>query len=536
MLTARESLEVRAAAGLELGRRKRERLNSDKTVYGLFEPTGEYGGRLVKCLQEQGGQYVEVDTSPVVCLPIKLEPFLTKTQRFKVAYGGRGAGKSQGFGGIFLGFAKDYGDKTLCLRELQNSIDDSVYALLLAQAELLEFENFSGVNQTIRFRDEDVFRFRGLRNNTDSIKSAYGFRRAWPEEAQSLSQASIKALTPSIREAGSEIWLSMNPRSSADPVAQRFLKPFQKDLDRDGYYEDELHLIVKINYTDNPWHRELEPERAFDEKNTSTANYRHVWLGDYNDEVEDAIIPADWFDAAIDAHVKLGFKPTGAKIAAFDPSDEGPDDKGYCLRHGSVVLDVRERAIGDINEGCDWALDLAINAGADHFIWDCDGMGVGLKRQVSSALKGKHLDWHMFQGSKGVESPDAEFIKTDESDSTKRRTNKDSLYNRRAQYYWRLRERFYATYRAVQGQYVDPDEILSLSSEIEDIEGLRAEVCRVPSKPNRNGKFQVMTKVEMKARGIDSPNRADALAMDMFIPPVVRGDRAPIQFARAVYV
>ena len=113
-----------------------------------------------------------------------------------------------------------------------------------------------------------------------------------------------------------------------------------------------------------------------------------------------AIIPAEWFDAAIDAHVKLGFKGEGARIASYDPSDLGPDDKGYALRHGSVVEEVDFNESGDVNEGTDWAIGKAIQGDADYFTWDGDGMGVALKRQIDQALDGKRIEYLMFRGPK----------------------------------------------------------------------------------------------------------------------------------------
>ena len=65
--------------------------------------------------------------------------------------------------------------------------------------------------------------------------------------------------------------------------------------------------------------------------------------------------------------------------------------KGFASAHGSVVLDIQELITGDVNDGCDWATDYAINNNADLFVWDGDGLGVSLKRQVSEALDGKRL-------------------------------------------------------------------------------------------------------------------------------------------------
>ena len=524
----RAELERRAAAMVELRRRR----GGIKTVYGIYEPTGEFGGRLVRCLQEQEGKYVEVDTTPTVTLPIKLEPFLTIPKRFKILFGGRGSAKSQSIAAILAAQAKDYGDKTLCLREMQNTIEDSVHALLAAQIREHDFGGFEVTDKAIRKDGEDIFKFRGLARNVDGVKSMFGFKKGWVEEAQGLTSRSIEALTPTIRESGSEIWFSLNPQSSADPMSARFLQPFYNQLITAGYYEDDLHLIAWINYQDNPWHGELESERSFDREHKSDAFYRHKWLGHYNDEVENSVIPAEYFDAAVDAHIKLGFKGEGAKIAAYDPSDLGPDDKGYTLRHGSVVLDVAYKATGDVNEGTDWALNRAIASGADHFVWDCDGMGVGLKRQVHNALDGKKMEYIMFRGSESPENPRSVYIDTGESSPERHKTHQDTFANRRAQYYIRLRDRFYATYRAVvKGEYINPDDMISISSGIECLEALRAEVCRIPLKPNANGKIQIMSKVEMQKKPyqLPSPNLADSLMMSM-VKPTIKRQPIRIQF------
>ena len=306
--------------------------------------------------------------------------------------------------------------------------------------------------------------------------------------------------------------------SSADPFSQRFIVPFQAELQKNGYYEDELHLIIVLNWRDNPWFpNSLDQERKWDYKNLPRNLYNHIWEGHFNDSVENSIIPVEWFEAAIDAHKKLGFKPKGQKIVSHDPSDLGDDAKGLCFRHGSVVLDIQELITGDVNDGCDWATDYAINNNADLFVWDGDGLGVSLKRQVSEALDGKRIEKSMFKGSEGVDYPSQIHMPDEKGKSSEvQRTNKDTFKNKRAQYYWSLRDRFYNTYRAVEkGEYVDPDLMISLSSEIPFLEKLRSEVCRIPKKPNGNGLIQILNKDEMKRLKIPSPNMADSLMMSM---------------------
>ena len=459
---------------------------------------------------------------PEMQIPRKLLPFVQKPKRFKIAIGGRGSGKSMTFADICLMDAQTKGIKTACFREFQNSIDDSVLALLTAEVSRLELQGFDCQQSKIIFNNEDAFKFRGLARNPEGVKSMHGFKRFWIEEAQTTSFNSLKALTPTLREEGSEIWMSANPLSSAEPFSQRFIKPYEKELRRDGYYEDDLHLIVWINYNDNPLFPDvLEQERAHDEATLSRALYNHIWLGHFYDEIDNTIIPVEWFDAAIDAHTKLGFKGEGAIIASHDPSDEGADSKGYALRHGSVVLDIAENESGDSNEGMDWAIGKAVSSNADWFVWDCDGLGISLKRQVDQALSHKHVDYFMFRGSEQAEDPDQVYIDSSDSDSKKRKTNKETFTNRRAQYYWKLRDRFYATYRAVvKGEYIAPDELISLSSSIDCLDQLRAEVCRIPLKRNNNGKIQIMSKLDMskKPYELPSPNMADSLMMAMYAP------------------
>lgn len=454
---------------------------------------------------------------PHLKIPPKFARF-EKPKRYKIALGGRGSAKSMTCADLLLMCAGRDGEKIGCFREYQNSIEDSIHSLLEDEIERLGATGFSVGKQTINHASGGLFRFAGLARNPESIKSMNGFKKFFVEEAQTISAKSLKLLTPTLREAGSEVWMAANPLSSADPFSQRFIVPWEKELRANGFYEDDLHTIILMNYMDNPWFPGvLEQERAHDEKTLSRAEYNHIWLGHYNDTVENAIISVDWFDAAIDAHKKLGFKPLGAKIASHDPSDEGGDDDGYCLRHGSVILDVQSNPEGDVNEGCDWALGLAIEAQADYYTWDCDGMGVALKRQVGDTLDGKRIETVMFKGSESPDNPNQIYLQDKLKDQ---RTNKQVFRNKRAQHYWALRDRFAATYQAVtKGVYTDPDQLISLDSSIEDMDSLRAEVCRIPKKSNANGFIQIMSKEDMAKLDIASPNMADALMMSMITPP-----------------
>ena len=61
---------------------------------------------------------------------------------------------------------------------------------------------------------------------------------------------------------------------------------------------------------------------------------------------------------------------------------------------------------------------------------------------------------------------------------------------------------------------MDPDECIFLDPDDPLISTLRAEVCRIPRKPNSHGKIQLCTKSEMAKPplSLPSPNLSDALA------------------------
>lgn len=452
---------------------------------------------------------------PQITVPEKLLPFLQTPKRFKIAYGGRGGCKSMTFADILLMKAQTEQMKIGCFREMQNSIDDSVHSLLSEEITRLELAGFTVQKADIEHKDGGIFKFKGLARNPDAVKSMHGFKLFWVEEAQSISKESLEKLTPTTRMEGSEIWFSMNPQSSEDPMSKRFIVPFQDRLDRDGYYEDDLHLIIKINWKDNPWFPEvLNQERLWDLEHKPRAEYDHIWEGAFNDQVDNSIILPEWFDAAVDAHEKIGFKPRGIKVVSHDPSDLGGDAKGLVYRHGNVILEAMDIVEGDVNEGCEQATEYAKEVKADWFIWDGDGLGVSLKRQVNLALP--NIERLMFKGSESVDFPEKIYDPIDD-DKHNRKKNKDTFRNKRAQYYWDLRDRFYRTYLSVMKKdSFDSESLISISSSVKNLQKLRSEVCRVPSVNNISGRIQIMDKAQMKAKHqIASPNIGDALMMSL---------------------
>lgn len=208
-----------------------------------------------------------------------------KPARYKGAHGGRGSGKSHFFAGwAVVQMASRAGFRIVCVREVQNSIKDSVKQLLedkIADLGLSAF--FTITEHEIRGRNGSLCIFRGLQNHTAaSIKSLEGFDVAWIEEAQTISQMSLDLLTPTIRKPGSEIWASWNPVSEADPI----------DVLMRGQ-PPEGAIVVQANWSDNPYFPEALREDMERDRQRQPDKYAHVWEGKYQ-SLSEARIFRNW--------------------------------------------------------------------------------------------------------------------------------------------------------------------------------------------------------------------------------------------------
>jgi phage terminase large subunit len=217
--------------------------------------------------------------------PERLE-FLFKPSRYKVAHGGRGGAKSWGFARALLILAWQGKKRIGCMREVQNSIKDSVHRLLCDQIQRMGLGSFYEITQTeIRGKNGSEFLFAGLSNLTaESIKSYEGLDICWVEEAQKVRQRSLDILIPTVRKDGSELWFSMNPELETDAAYERLVSSPPKDA-----------IVVSINWRDNPWFpKVLEDERKeflrqVEAGKRTQDEYDNIWEGKCRASVQGAI-------------------------------------------------------------------------------------------------------------------------------------------------------------------------------------------------------------------------------------------------------
>jgi phage terminase large subunit len=210
------------------------------------------------------------------------EPLLYPS-RYKAAYGGRGSGKSHFFADLLIEDSIcEKGLRSVCIREVQKSLKDSAKRLIedkLGEHRLGEADGFKVFREVIETPGDGIITFQGMQDHTaESIKSLEGFKRAWGEEAQTLSARSLSLLRPTIRADGSQLWFSWNPRRKNDPVDEMF---------RGGTLPTGA-AVVKANWSDNPWFPKVLEQERQDCLRDKPDQYDHIWEGGYAGVTEGA--------------------------------------------------------------------------------------------------------------------------------------------------------------------------------------------------------------------------------------------------------
>lgn len=212
--------------------------------------------------------------------PRVFKPLLIQA-RYKGAHGGRGSGKSHHFAEALIEQCLLKKTHAVCVREVQESLNQSVKKLLEEKIESLGVgKAFTVQYDKILGNNGSLIIFQGMKNHTaESIKSLEGFDIAWVEEAQSLSQRSLDLLRPTIRKPDSELWFSWNPNQSTDPV----------DVLLRGDNLPPGAVVVKANYRDNPWlPAVLKAELEYDQRRDPD-KFAHIWLGEYQRNSESRV-------------------------------------------------------------------------------------------------------------------------------------------------------------------------------------------------------------------------------------------------------
>jgi phage terminase large subunit len=214
----------------------------------------------------------------------KIATLIQSDKRYRVAYGGRGSGKSYGVAQYLVQKGLTETTRILCAKETQNSLADS--ALAIMKRVIRDY----GLDAAFKPTKQGLYSpltgteyvFRGLQH-PERIKSLEGIKYAWVEEAQKVTSDAWDILIPTIRDEESEIWVTFNPDREDDPAYEMFVTSPRDDAE-----------IVKINWQDNWWFPDvLKHELEWDRK-VDHDKYLHIWEGECRSFSEAQVFHGKW--------------------------------------------------------------------------------------------------------------------------------------------------------------------------------------------------------------------------------------------------
>jgi phage terminase large subunit len=229
-------------------------------------------------------------TRKQVKLPPKIGRILKPDRgsyRYRGLHGGRGSGKSQGVATIAAIWGYKEPLRILCTREYQASIAESFHAELRAAIERYDFlsrhyevgkDYITGANGTQLF-------FRGLRHNSQAIKSIAGVDLTIIEEAETVPEQSWLDLEATVfRKPNSEIIAIWNPQVRGSPVDKRLRQNPPGDA-----------LVGAVQWRDNPFFpANLDKLRRDQQTRLDPSMYAHIWEGEYLERSEAQVLQGKW--------------------------------------------------------------------------------------------------------------------------------------------------------------------------------------------------------------------------------------------------
>lgn len=406
--------------------------------------------------------------------------------RYRVLYGGRASSKTHEFAGVAAKIAAEHRTRFLCVRRFQNKIKESVYTVIRNKIDDLMLKGFDVQAANIYHKNGSEFAFYGIERNVDEIKSFEGADILWIEEAHNLTKEQWEILEPTIRKEGSEIWISFNPRLVTDFIYQRFVVDPPSNA-----------IVRKINYDENDYLSNTLLESINELKERDYEAYKHIYLGHPLANDEQAVIRREWIEAAIELEIDRGPCSIG-----YDVADSGDDKNAMCVAFGGYIDDCVEWQAKEheLNKSADRVRLEAIKNGG-FVIYDSIGVGA----HTGSAFKRDG-----FNNFSGFNAGGKVFKPVSKYNGIK---NKEYFSNIKAQAWWLIADRFRATYLHSIGETVDPELLISINPKIRNLDGLITELSSPKRDFDRQGRVKVESKDDLKARGINSPNRADALIM-----------------------
>lgn len=445
-----------------------------------------------------------------------LREFWKTPARNRVLYGGRSSSKSWDAAGFAVFLASNFKVRFLCARQFQNKIAESVYTLLKIQIARFGLEaDFEITRDSIKHRiTGSEFLFYGLWRHIDEIKSLEGIDVCWIEEAHGLTKQQWEVLEPTLRGDESQFWIIFNPKLVTDFVYRTFVTGTPSTRIKGEIYGVVGDTIKRrINYDENPFLTKTMLRVIEKKRNSDPEGFENIYGGAPIEDDDQVIIKRSWIRAAIDAHKKLGIKPTGRRRIGFDVADSGEDKNALVEAYGILTVGVEEWSAGE-DELLKSATRVHSRARQVNAEIDYDSIGVGAFAgahfQALNKSEECSIEYRKFNASGEVLNKGQRIDPHDD----KSPLNEDFFCNLKAQAWWEVATRFRNTFNAVERQMTFPEEeLIAISSDCDHLEDLIDELSTPRKDVDTRGKSKVESKKDLAKREIASPNKADAFIM-----------------------
>lgn len=276
--------------------------------------------------------------------------------------------------------------------------------------------------------------------------------------------------------------------------------------------------IFKFHYTDDP---RKTPEWAEKKRRTMEA---HVWAQeydiDYHASVEGVCIPAKWVWAAQKLTTMVKPEPAVKGVAGLDVGGGGKGKSVFAPRLGNYVLTPTSWSDGNTTMTAEKALDLAeaVHIRRDDG-WDCAikevlfdsvGVGVGVLSSLANNSRG------MICRAINVGLPPSTRMWPDKM------TSVEKFQNLKAEIWWMVRELCKASWEKVEflegreGGIDHPlSDVILLPPDScgPDAQALASQLALPKWFRNEKNKIIMESKQQLAARGIASPDHAEALVL-----------------------
>lgn len=413
---------------------------------------------------------MQLEMPKLLDIPAKLLRIVDQFDKYRyfLAEGGRGGGKSQAVARLILYLLEHYNLRVVCGREIQKNIEESVYTIIVDIIRQLNLDFEIWADKITHKTSGGSIRFKGFREQGSvNIKGLEGVDILWIDEAQAITKHTLEVIIPTIRKEKSKVFFTMNRHLKSDPVYREF-------HDR----EDCLH--INIGYQDNPFCSDALRKEAEICRERNPDDYAHIWGGQPLEDADNYL----FVQQKTDLCKTVDFLGCGYHEVAMgvDIARYGGDKSVATIlqRRGPIKWEVKhvERwSKRDLMESTGRVIDLQSRFKPASTAIDADGIGAGVVDRMTE-LKANVKEFH---GGPGDEV-----------------TNKVLWGNLRTEWYCKLQELI-----AMERLGCKFDTTLE-------------SLLTIMYTHKSSGQKILITKEQMRTKGIHSPDDADSLMMALY--------------------